>query len=109
LLSLRGAATDEARPAHETRAQTERFAASDRIVSRSVVHAQDAKALDESSEPAFEPDAPELLQRSPTFDQVLGVVNADIGPDGEPVDRDALAAVLGSDPELARLLDESEF
>ena len=57
-------------------------------------------------EPAFEPDTAELLQPSQTLDEILDAVNADIGPEGEYVDREALAAVLRSDPELGRLLNE---
>jgi hypothetical protein len=49
------------------------------------------------------------VQPSRTLDAVLDAVNADIGPDGKYVDREALAAVLSPDPELGRLLDESEF
>jgi hypothetical protein len=55
-------------------------------------------------EPALEPDTSELLQPSLTLDELLDAVNADIGPEGEQVDREALAAMLRSDPELARVL-----
>jgi hypothetical protein len=101
-LSLRGAAPDEVRPAQEIRAQTENE-------SRDAVHSPETRAPGKVSEPAFEPDETELLQPSQTFDEVLEAVNADIGPDGEYVDREKLAGVLSSDPELGRLLDESEF
>jgi hypothetical protein len=108
-LLLRGSATDEVMPAQEARAQTKRLAASDPDMGRIAVQAPDARTLDKVKQPAFEPDAPELQQPSQTLDEVLDAVNAGIGPDGEYVDREALAAVLSSDPELARLLDESEF
>jgi hypothetical protein len=108
-LSLRSAATDELRPAKETGAQTERLASGSPDTSRIAVHAPDARTIDKVKEPAFEPDAPELVQPSRSLDAVLDAVNADIGPDGKYVDREALAGVLSSDPELGRLLDESEF
>jgi hypothetical protein len=97
--SLRGAATDDVRPTQEIRALTDQVAASDQIVSRNAVQTPDARTL-------VEPDAPELLPPSRTFDQVLDAVNADIGPEGEYVDPEALAARLRSDPELRGLLNE---
>ena len=108
-LSLRGAASDDVRPAQETRAQTEHLAANDRNVSRNTVHAPAAPTPDKVRESALEPDSPELLEPSRTLDEVLDAVNADIGPDGEYVDREKFAAVLSADPELSRLLNESEF
>jgi hypothetical protein len=103
-LSLRRAATDEVQPAQATRAQTENFAASHQAVSVSAERALDARSLNTVSEPAFEPDTSELLQPSLTLDELLDAVNADIGPEGEQVDREALAEVLRSDPELAPML-----
>jgi hypothetical protein len=105
-LSLRRAATDEAQPAQATRAQTEHFAVGDQNVSRSAVHAPDTRALNKVTEPAFESDTSDLVQPSQTLNHVFDAVNADIGPEGEYVDPEALAAVLRSDPELARLLKE---
>jgi hypothetical protein len=108
-LSLRRAATDEAQPAQATRVQTANFAASHQAVSRSAEHAQaehalDARSLNTVSEPAFEPDTTELVQPSLTLDELLDAINADIGPEGEQVDREALAEVLRSDPELTPML-----
>jgi hypothetical protein len=105
-LSLRGAATDEAQPAQAARAQTEHLAASDQDVSRNAVHAPETLTLDKVRDPAFEPDASDLTQPSQTLDQVFDALNADIGPEGEYVDPEALAATLRSDPELGRLLNE---
>ena len=105
-LSLRDAATDDVNPAQATRAQTEHFPASVHDVSRNAVPAPDTRTLKQVREPAFEPAASELLQPSRTLNEVLDAVNADIGPDGEYVDPEALAAVLRSDPELSRLLNE---
>ena len=108
-LSLREAATDDVRPSQETRALTEPLAASDRNVSRKAANAPDVRTPGQVKEAALEPDVPELLQPSHTLDEVVEAVNAGIGPEGRYVDREALAAVLSSDPELGRLLDESEF
>jgi hypothetical protein len=104
--SLRGEATDDVRPAQETRAQTDHLAASVRELRRKAVPATDTRTPIKVAEPAFEADATELLQPSQTFNEVLDAVNADIGPDGEYVDPAALAAVLRSDPELGRLVDQ---
>jgi hypothetical protein len=103
--SLSGKATDDVRPARESRAQAEHLAASVQEVRRKAVPAPDTRTPIKVAEPAFEPDATELLQPSQTFNEVLDAVNADIGPDGEYVDPAALAAVLRSDPELGRLVD----
>jgi hypothetical protein len=108
-LSLRGAAPDDVKPAQETRAPVERVALSDQGVSRDTARASAAQTRGEVKEPVFEPGDPELLPPSQTFDQVLEAVNADVGPDGQYVDRETLATVLSSDAELSRLLNESEF
>jgi hypothetical protein len=100
-LSLRGAATDEQQPEQVLQARKVHVAAGDPIVGRHTAQAPD--------KPAIEAGVSELPQRSQTLDEVLEAVNADIGPAGEYVDREAFAAVLRSDPELSRLLDESEF
>jgi hypothetical protein len=105
-LSLRGAATDEAQPAKATRVQTAHFAASNQAVGRSEEQAPDVRTLNTATEPAFESDASDLTQPSQTLDDVLEALNADIGPEGEYVDPQALAAVIRADPELARLLSE---
>jgi hypothetical protein len=103
---LRGAATDDVTLAQETRAQTVPMTASDQYASRVSEPAADAPPLDRVREPAFEVDAPGLLPPTQTLHQVLDAVNADIGPEGEYIDPAALAEVLRSDPELARLLNE---
>jgi hypothetical protein len=103
-LLLRGAATDEAQPTQVTCAPTANIAASNPAVSRSAEHAPDVRTLNTVA-PAFEPpDTSDLTQPSQTFNQVFDALNADIGPDGEYVDPQALAEVLRSDPELSRLL-----
>jgi len=105
-LLLRGAAPGEAQPAQATRAPTANFAASNQAVRRSAEHALDVRTLHSGREPAFEPDLSDLTQPSRTLNQVFDVLNADIGPEGEYVDPQALAEVLRSDPELNRLLNE---
>jgi hypothetical protein len=105
-LLLRGAATDGAQPTQATRAPTANIAASNPAVSRGEEHAPDVRTLNTVA-PAFEPpDTSELTQPSQTFNQVLDALNADMGPDGEYVDPQALADVLRSDPELSRLLNK---
>ncbi len=105
-LSLRGAATDEAKPAQATRAQSTNFAATNQAVSRRAEPALDAHTLNTVREPALEPDTSDLTQPSQTPNQIFDALNADIGPEGEYVDPEALAAILRSDPELGRLLTE---
>jgi hypothetical protein len=104
----RDAATGDVRPAQESRAQAEQLLAGDRV-RRDVARAPEGRTLEDVGSPAPEPDATELTQPTPTLDDVLDAVNADIGPEGKYIDREALAAMLSSDPELGRLLDESEF
>ena len=105
-LSVRGAATDEAQPAQVTRAQSTNFAATNQAVSRRAEPALDAHTLNTVREPAFEPDTSDLTQPSHTPNQIFDALNADIGPEGEYVDPATLAAMLRSDPELSRLLNE---
>lgn len=96
--SLRGAATDEAQPAQAARAQPTNFAAANRVVGPRAQHALDV--------PALNTDTSDLAQPSQTRNQVFDALNADIGPEGEYVDPQALAELLRSDPELGRLLNE---
>jgi hypothetical protein len=105
-LSLRGAATDEAQPAQAARAQTANFAASNQAVDGGAEQAPDVRPLNTVTEPAFEADASDLTQPSQTLDDVLQAFNADIGPEGEYVDPQTLAALMRADPELGRLLNE---
>ena len=105
-LSLRGTATDEAQPAQASRAQSTNFAASNQAVGRTAEHALDVRTLNTVREPALEPDTSDLKQPSQTPNQIFDALNADIGPEGEYVDPETLAAVLRSDPELGRMLNE---
>jgi hypothetical protein len=105
-LLLRGAETDEAQPAQAARAPTANFAASNQAVSRGAEPALDVRTLPTVSAPAFEPGTSDIPQPSQTLNQVFDALNADIGPEGEYVDPQALAGVLRSDPELSRLLNE---
>lgn len=102
-LSLRDAA-DEALPTQATRAQSTNRAASNQAIDRRAEHAPDAPVLGTVTVPALDPDTSDLMQPSRTRNQVFDALNADIGPQGEYVDPDALAAMLRSDPELRRLL-----
>ncbi len=105
-LQLRGPATDETQPAQAPRAQAGDFAANEPAIGRSEEPAPQVRTLNTVPEPAFEPDTSDMTQPSQTFDVVLEAFNADICPEGEYDDREALAAVLRSDPELATLLQD---
>jgi hypothetical protein len=52
-------------------------------------------------------DTTGLLQPTHSVDEVLDLLDADIGPTGLPVDRESLAAELRSDPELMQALQDS--
>src|SRR5688572_22665366 len=106
-LSLRDAATGEAPPAQATRAQSAQIAraqSTNRAASHQAIdraeHALDVPALSTATEPAHDPDTSDVTQPAQTQNQVFDALNADIGPEGEYVDPQALAAALGSDPEL---------
>jgi hypothetical protein len=112
-LSTRGTATHETPPARVTLEKSTAitgapptgFAATHRGQRREL----DALAVHspgKAGEPAFEPETPELTPPSQSPNQILDALNADIGPEGEYVDPEALAAALRSDPELGRLLNE---
>jgi hypothetical protein len=105
-LSLRGAETEEANPALATRAQKADVAASNHALGRSTEPALDMRTLDTAAGPAFEADASDLMPPSQTLGEVLEAFNADIGAEGEYVDREALADLLRSDPELAKQLKD---
>ncbi len=111
-LLSRGTATDETPPVRASRVQTADFAASHRVESASADHAPTAPGIDSQTTPAMPATAPELepgtlemLPPSRRFDELLDAMNAAIGPEGEQIDREALAAMLRSDPDLARILN----
>ena len=104
-LSLRAPSIDAAQLAQGTAAST-RIAARNQEVGRGARHAPDVHATHTVSGPAFEADASDLRPPSQTLNHVVDALNAGIGPEGEYVDPEALAAVLRSDPELGRLLNE---
>jgi hypothetical protein len=58
------------------------------------------------SEFLSEADTTGLLRESLTIDELLDEVNADSGDGFTPVDRERYAALLRSDPELRKALDE---
>jgi hypothetical protein len=105
-LWLRGPATDDVRAVQVNRVQAEQMPMRYQSEHRYLKSAADAQLPDGTSGPAFEPHAPELLPPTQSLQQVQDAVNADIGPEGEYIDPAALAEVLRSDPELARLLKE---
>jgi hypothetical protein len=105
-LSLRDAATDEAPPVRATCAQSTNRTANNRTIDRRAERALAEHPLDSVTEPALGPDASDVAQPLRRQNQVFDALNADIGPEGEYADPDALATMLRSDPELGRLLNE---
>lgn len=110
-LSLRDVAPDEMQatrlPAeHSGRSQTERLAAGDRVASREAEPARDAGTLASVAEPELEPGTSDVPQSPRTLNHIVDALNADIGPEGEYVDPETLAALLRSDPELSRKVNE---
>jgi hypothetical protein len=118
-LSLRDAARDEppsaqaihAQSPQATRAQSTNRTANNRTIDRRAEqalaeHPLAEHSLDSVTDPAPGPDASDVTQPLRTQNQVFDVLNADIGPEGEYADPDALATMLRSDPELGRLLNE---
>lgn len=58
------------------------------------------------AEPLPTADTTGLLQESLTVGELLDAIDADTGEDFRPVDRERLAALLTSDPELQRAVRE---
>jgi hypothetical protein len=113
-LSLRDAATRDMPSSQSTRAQMTQVTSSPASVhspfSDAAPREVQPPAIGEVggvsgvSELASESDTTGLLAPTATLDELLDAFNADVGQEGEPVDRETLAAVLRADPELARML-----
>jgi hypothetical protein len=54
-----------------------------------------------------ESDATDILAPRMTLDELLDALDADIGEDGEPIDREAVGASLRTDPALTETLEMS--
>jgi hypothetical protein len=114
-LSLRDTKTPDAPAPQATRASMNPFATS--TPGSSVSSADNssqrtaaATAMNKASELRElrdESDAAEILVPKMTLDELLDVLDADIGEDGEPIDREAVGASLRTDPALTGTLETS--
>jgi hypothetical protein len=114
-LSLRDTETPEAPAPQATRAPMNPFAASTPDSSASSAdHSSQrtapATAMNKASELRELPDesdATDILAPKMTLDELLDALDADIGEDGEPIDREAVGASLRTDPALTETLEMS--
>ena len=105
-LSLRDTETPEAPAPQATRAPMNPFAASTPGPQRTAPATAMNKAS-ELRELPDESDATDILARKMTLDELLDALDADIGEDGEPIDREAVGASLRTDPALTETLEMS--
>lgn len=114
-LSLRDTETPEAPAPQATRAPMNPFAASTSGSSASSAdnssqRTAPATAMNKASELRELPDesdATDILAPKMTLDELLDALDADIGEDGEPIDREAVGASLRADPALTETLEMS--
>ena len=105
-LSLRDTETPEAPAPQATRAPMNPFAASTPGSQRTAPATAMNKAS-ELRELPDESDATDILAPKMTLDELLDALDADIGEDGEPIDREAVGASLRTDPALTETLEMS--
>ena len=105
-LSLRDTETPEAPAPQATRAPMNPFAASTPDSSQRTAP---VTAMNKASERELpdESDAADMLAPKLTLDELLDVLDADIGEGGEPIDREAVGASLRTDPALTETLEMS--
>ena len=111
-LSLRDKQTPEAPAPQATRAPMNPFAASTpgSSADNSSQRMAPATAMNKASELRELPDesdATDILAPKMTLDELLDALDADIGEDGEPIDREAVGASLRTDPALTGTLEMS--
>ena len=114
-LSLRDAQTSEAPAPQATRAPMNPFAASTpgssaSSADNSAQRAAPATAMNKASELRELPDesdATDILAPKMTLDELLDALDAGIGEDGAPIDREAVGASLRTDPALTETLEMS--
>ena len=114
-LSLRDTETPEPPAPQATRAPINPFAASTPGSSASSAdnssqRTAPATAMNKASELRELPDesdATDILAPKMTLDELLDALDAGIGEDGEPIDREAVGASLRTDPALTRTLEMS--
>ena len=100
-LSLRDTATRRGAPPQATRAHNEPFAASNQAVGRDCGTAAEVRPLNTARETARARQIGLDRNHRRTLDELLDALDADIGEDGEPIDREAVGASLRTDPALA--------
>ena len=105
-LSLRDTETAEAPAPQATRAPMNPFDASAPGSQRTAPATAMNKAS-ELRELPDESDATDILAAKMTLDELLDALDADIGEDGEPIDREAVGASLRTDPALTETLEMS--
>ncbi len=105
-LSLRDTETPEAPAPQATRAPMNPFASSTPGSQRTAPATAMNKAS-ELRELPDESDATDILAPKMTLDELLDALDADIGEDGEPIDREAVGASLRTDPALTETLEMS--
>ena len=114
-LSLRDTETPEPPAPQATRVPMNPFAASTPGSSASSANngsqrVAPATAMNKASELRELPDesdATDILAARMTLDELLDELDADIGEDGEPIDREAVGASLRTDPALTETLEKS--
>jgi hypothetical protein len=114
-LSLRDTQTPEAPAPQATGAPMNPFAASTpgspaSSADNSSQRTAPATAMNKASELRELPDesaATDILAPKLTLDELLDALDADIGEDGEPIDREAVGASLRTDPALTETLEKS--
>jgi hypothetical protein len=114
-LSLRDTETPEPPAPQATRAPMNPFSAStpgssDSSADDSSQRTARATAMNKASglrELPDESDAVDILAPKMTLDELLDALDADIGADGEPIDREAVGASLRTDPALTETLEKS--
>lgn len=104
-LSLRKAASIDEQTPRPARAQVTRFAANVQSpFSNSERPAVQPPSISEAPDLASGPDTTGLLAPTTTIGELLDAFDADIGEDGEPIDREAVGAALRADPALTTML-----
>jgi hypothetical protein len=114
-LSLRDTQPPEAPAPQATRARMDPFAASTPGSSASSAdnssqRTAPATAMNKASELRELPDesdATDILAPKMTLAELLDALDADIGEDGEPIDRESVGASLRTDPALTETLEMS--
>jgi hypothetical protein len=106
-LSLRDTETPEAPAPQAARAPMNPFAARAPDSSQRTAPVTAMNKASELRELPDESDATDILAPKMTLDELLDALDADIGEDGEPIDREAVGASLRSDPALTERLEMS--